>query len=542
MSDVSIVPTRTRRRFPWRWTRRVVQLLSLAALLWLFRLTEYRGADRFSEPLNLIFRADPLVALSAMVGGRTLIASLWPAALLLVLTLIFARAFCGWICPVGTILDITHRLLWPVRKAISWATGRDPTQRRYPLLRSLRYSVLVTVLLAAAFSLPLVGYVDPFSLLYRTLAQFADPFLSDSLGKLTEADFRGTLLPFEQKHYLLAAVPAIVFGLLMLLEIVAQRFWCRYVCPLGGMLGLVGRFSPMSRVPVKQCRNCPAGVSCTATCRMDAFSSPSGRFQAEACTMCMDCVAHCPRGVADVGFRRVKPPIAPVDLSRRAAVTTLFAGIALPAVASGAGLTGPGKRHQHLLRPPGVGDDDSRFLDQCVRCGLCLKICPTNALQSQGLDGALQGLFSPMLVPRMGYCEVNCNLCSQVCPTAAIPAVAIEDKPRTIIGLALIDRDRCLPWANNEECICCEEHCPVFDKAIKVHGRWQRPHVERDLCIGCGICEKMCPVEGESAIRVVRLDQAPQDRTHRGAGRGEDHPEGGGGGQHRRRRGGHADD
>ena len=101
------------RPFPWRWTRRLVQLLCLAGLAWLFRLTEYRGADELKAPLNLLFRADPLVAISAMLAGRVLLLAMWPAAIVLVLTLLLGRAFCGWVCPMGTILDITHRMLQP---------------------------------------------------------------------------------------------------------------------------------------------------------------------------------------------------------------------------------------------------------------------------------------------------------------------------------------------------------------------------------------------------------------------------------------------
>jgi formate hydrogenlyase subunit 6/NADH:ubiquinone oxidoreductase subunit I len=117
------------------------------------------------------------------------------------------------------------------------------------------------------------------------------------------------------------------------------------------------------------------------------------------------------------------------------------------------------------------------------------------------------------LVPRLGYCGFGCNACGQVCPTAAIPPLALDEKQKTVIGLASIDTDRCLPWAYDVPCIVCEEVCPVADKAILLdevevldrQGRallLQRPRVILDLCIGCGICEYQCPMGGDAAIRI----------------------------------------
>jgi ferredoxin len=114
----------------------------------------------------------------------------------------------------------------------------------------------------------------------------------------------------------------------------------------------------------------------------------------------------------------------------------------------------------------------------------------------------------------LGYCDYECNLCSQVCPTHAIRQIEVPEKQKIKIGLAYIDRNRCLPWAYAKTCIVCEEHCPTPKKAIwfeevevrNIQGEKltvKQPRVDPELCIGCGICETKCPVKAPAAVRVM---------------------------------------
>jgi NAD-dependent dihydropyrimidine dehydrogenase PreA subunit len=123
--------------------------------------------------------------------------------------------------------------------------------------------------------------------------------------------------------------------------------------------------------------------------------------------------------------------------------------------------------HPKLIRPPG-SRAELEFLERCIGCGACMKVCPTGGLQPAMTEAGLEGLWTPVLVPKIGYCEYECNACGQVCPTAAIEPLFLEKKKQVRLGMATFDTSRCIPYALNEPCAVCEEHCPVPDKAIKM--------------------------------------------------------------------------
>ena len=207
-----------------------------------------------------------------------------------------------------------------------------------------------------------------------------------------------------------------------------------------------------------------------------------------------------------------------INLGRRA---TLAAGVG--------GLTGgmllrthpqAGKRsfNPALVRPPGSVEEEE-FLAKCIRCGECMKVCPTNGLHPASFEGGIEGIWTPVFQMRMGYCEYECTLCTQVCPTDAIRELTVEEKQKTKVGLAFFDKNRCLPYALGRSCIVCEEHCPTPTKAIwfeevEVTDRdgnrttVKQPHVDPELCIGCGICVNKCPVEDEPAIYVTSVGES----------------------------------
>jgi MauM/NapG family ferredoxin protein len=171
-----------------------------------------------------------------------------------------------------------------------------------------------------------------------------------------------------------------------------------------------------------------------------------------------------------------------------------------------------------LVRPPGALEE-GEFLGKCIRCGECMKVCPTNAIQPAMFEAGLEEMWTPVLKQELAYCEYKCNMCTQVCPTGAIQKMTLEEKKKVKIGLAHVDKSRCLPYAYARMCQVCYEHCPLPEKAITLTDvkvmtasdtsiTVKQPHVNIDLCIGCGICQNKCPVSDQAAIRVTSVGES----------------------------------
>ena len=490
---------------------RISQLIFLAAFVILFLMTEYRGSDRIVAAVNGFFRANPLTALSTLLATKAWVPLLMPGVLVLLFSLLLGRFFCGWICPLGTILDLLTKR---IKKAAA------------PLIvnRNLKYWLLLPLLAASLFNLNLAGLLDPIAILLRGLTFFVHPLLGDAvrgswrglyglLGDnrdLIAPGYKlvaGYLLPFREALYPLAFSSAALLGVIIFLERSGERFWCRHLCPLGTLLGMAARFSPLVRTPAAPC----------SPCRTCATACPSGfdreLMQKEACFSCMSCVHACPTGKVSFsfGFQAETAPF----MERRVFLGGIFSGFMLARVFR---FRDPAAESR-LLRPPGVRDE-AEFLKKCVRCGECMKVCLRSALYPALSQAGIEGLYTPVLIPRLGYCEYNCTLCGQVCPTGAIPDLPVAEKKREVIGKAVFDKNHCIPFARRIDCIVCEEHCPIPQKAIRseivtVTGfdgskrQVKAPYVVEELCNGCGICEQVCPLEGKSAIEIF----AVKDRT-----------------------------
>jgi polyferredoxin len=462
--------------------------------------------------VNVPLRLDPLAMLSHLLSSRTVLAGSSLALLVLLLTLVRGRMWCGWLCPLGTVLDI-----------FSWDRWRQKRQAPPESLRKVKYGLLLTIVLAALLANMTLMIFDPLTILFRTLSVSLWPAVDQIVTAAEVALYRVPVLrspvsAFDSlvRPQALPASPAfyryaeLYLGFLLgivALNLVAPRFWCRYLCPLGAMLGLLSKVSLKRREVNDQCRQCDlcARVCPTGTIRPDeGYASDPGE-----CTVCLRCMEVCPYGAIEFPLHLSPAGWETYDPSRRQALMAFGAAIAGVALAR-SGLTAL-RDHSRLIRPPGARENN--LLSKCIRCGECIRSCPTSAIQPSVTESGLEGLWTPVLVPRLGYCDYSCYACGQVCPVQAIPPLSLEEKRQQVIGKAYIDQDRCIAWSDLEPCIVCEEMCPVPDKAIKLETveavtpdgdtvTVQRPRVVRERCIGCGICEYKCPVNGEAAIRV----------------------------------------
>ena len=243
---------------------------------------------------------------------------------------------------------------------------------------------------------------------------------------------------------------------------------------LGALYGIMGRYA-LWRIGKKnaecsQCRLCDS--------RCEGACDPAGNIRIPECVLCMNCLYTCNEDLMGYNtLRSASGEIISPDLSRRGFIAAAVCGIAAVPM-----LRIDGKLSQNydpaLIRPPG-SLAEPEFLDRCIRCGQCARVCPTNVIQPDITRAGIEGLWTPVLNMRTGSsgCQMNCTACSHICPTAAIRPISLEEKlGRGVfekagpirIGTAFIDRSRCLPWAMDKPCIVCQENCPVSPKAIFV--------------------------------------------------------------------------
>ncbi len=505
--------------------RRLSQSVFVCLFLFLFVKTDYSGSDQLEYAVNILFRLDPLLAASAMLAAKVLIGLMLPSLVLVVLSLFLGRSFCGWVCPMGGLIDLSHSILYPKGGAKQTFFPRMP------------YVLLTFVLVAAIFQVGLVGYIDPFSILVRGLALAFYPALNygtdafftltyhqapEIVNSVTEpiyAALQASILPSEQKTFTLAYFSAAVLLGVFLLELWQRRYFCRNICPLGGLLGLlagIGMFH--GHGGGKACGKCR---QCQSVCRMGAIDEKR-LISRQTCILCLECQEQCPRSMITFVFCKPARRVQPVSLSRRQFVGALAGGAAMPVLAGVRPLEY--RTASSVIRPPGALIE-KEFLARCVRCGECMQVCIGNALQPAFLQAGIEGVFSPIVVARTGYCEYNCRLCGQVCPTGALRALQLTEKHRFKIGSVYFDKSRCLPFAKGVPCIVCEEHCPTPEKAISfkeavminekgMSVTIKQPYVIDNLCIGCGICENKCPLPGRSAVLLTREGETrnPENR------------------------------
>lgn len=525
--------------------RRISQVFFLLLFLGLLIFTSFRsmpsnvGDFHMRAPVRLFFEWDPLAALANALATHALYRGLLWSLIVLIPTLFLGRFFCGWICPMGTLQHFVGNLPSESKRG-----KKRIESNRYKRWQTIKYVVLIAGLVAAFFGTMAIGWLDPFSLLVRSLGLSVLPALNYAAratlaplehshitairvsGEFLHSGLQATILDFRQAHFQQGIFLGILFVLILAASLRVTRFWCRSICPLGALLGAVSRWSVLGlHKDENSCNRCNR---CLLHCQGGDDPIGGAPWRKSECIMCMNCVGSCPNSSIGFRFFRKETEVASPNLGRRRTVTGLVAGAAIvPLMRANTGL---GKdRHDRLLRPPGALAEPN-FLDRCIRCGECMKVCPNNALQPTLDQAGLAGLWTPALVPRIGYCEPSCVLCSEVCPTGAIWQITSSEKGWGVsvgqpnnnpvrLGTAFYDRGHCLPWAMATDCIVCEEWCPVSPKAIYTleeqvvdsTGKTKtvkQPHIDPNRCVGCGACEYACPIQDHPAVYVTSIGES----------------------------------
>ncbi len=471
-------------------------------------------------PVESFFHFDPLLTLTTTLASRTFQADYAFALVTIVVTVLFGRYVCGWACPLGSLLHFFSFLF----ARFKWA---KPRIEKGGHLR-WKYLILIFVLVASLFSLNFAGFLDPLSFLYRSFSTAVLPWASISAGAGADLLHQaGAPFPIERwtkfsqgllihSTFRQGAIIGLAFLGVIFLNLVRPRFWCRYMCPAGALLGVFARWHPAKlNIAADKCDGCKL---CSLQCPSQAGPQPDDRWRRAECFHCHNCASDCPQDGVRFPLAAPAAKSPGIDLSRRGIVLTSTLGLLAPPLLSVSGSERPSEK---LIRPPGALAEP-QFLSKCIRCGECMKVCPTRGLHYASDEGSVMAFWTPVLAPRIGYCEYYCSLCTQVCPTGAIRELTIKQKQEITIGAAWIRKDRCLPYAAGELCRVCLNNCPTSPKAIAMVDtefsapeqkiRVPAPVVDLSLCVGCGICENKCPVEDEPGIYCTNYGESRSEK------------------------------
>jgi len=241
---------------------------------------------------------------------------------------------------------------------------------------------------------------------------------------------------------------------LLLLTLTSGDFWCARICPLGATQDL-----------------------------LENIGSFCGNFRKTNKTE-----------------SRVKPAPGNALWATRRMIIAVAAGLGFSLLAQ---KIGQARSDDALLRPPGA-IKEREFTGLCLRCGNCIRTCPSKIIHPDTGQSGVFGFLSPVVRYETDYCKEECNACTTVCPSGALQNMNLERKNRYVIGKARVDTSLCL-WGVSE-CHACLPSCPY--EAIKI--RWNEeayesfPGVDPAKCNGCGACEVCCPTGDLKAIKVLK--------------------------------------
>lgn len=424
---------------------------------------------------------------------------------LVILTLLFGRVYCSTICPMGVYQDVVRRMALFFRKK----------KKRYPFSPAknmLRWSVVALTTLAYVCGFTVIlALLDPYSAYGRMAVNVFKPVYMAGNNLLESLFARFDNYTFYQvdasildlSSLIIAGVTAIVIGYLAWRH---GRTWCNTLCPVGTVLGLLSKFALFKvRIDMSKCNSCGAcGTKCKASC----IHSSEHAIDYSRCVGCFDCLETCNKKalVYRLPFASAKQES---NASRRRflltglATATVAPQIWAQAKAAAAALGGKKAfQTEHPITPPGSVSRE-HFESQCTSCHLCVSKCPSHVLKPAFMEYGLGGMMQPTVNFDKGFCNFDCTVCGDICPNGAIRPLTLEQKHLTQMGYVVFIEENCIVYTDGTSCGACSEHCPTQAIAmVPYKDGLTIPHVNTDICVGCGGCEYVCPARPFRAVYI----------------------------------------
>lgn len=423
-----------------------------------------------------------------------------------ILTALFGRVYCSHLCPLGTLQDI-----------IIWLRKKKYKHRTFPFHQTnylVHYLFTVVIILSAiGGSAVFLNLFEPFSNYGRMLSSLVRPpiiFVNNIFAMLIKSTniFGVAEIPLYGLNLWNIAFPMVFLILIIGLTVWRGRLFCNLLCPVGGILSLLSRFS-LYKITIQdhECINC--GL-CERVCRAQCIDSVKKTVDFAACVGCFDCIGSCPTDGMGYTFQRrsLSTATQKKERDRRIVLLSLFT-VLLDSTglrkAAGSTIPAPSGYDNAKTKPvvPPGGRAREHFEHYCTACHLCVSSCPTHVLQPSFLEYGFAGILQPRMDYNVSYCNYDCTICSEVCPTGAIQKLVQQEKKLVQLGKVTFIKEDCIVEIKKKDCGACSEHCPT--KAVKMipYEKLFLPQIENDFCIGCGACEHACPTTPRKAIYIT---------------------------------------